>query len=1207
MKSRTDFSARYIKTLSVVALVCAMVLTAAYFPLKGTDAAANNQNPAAGAGNIYKRLVPDFDLNASRAVANLRGATGAQLAALNELKASSNSPQMTARWNEFGGSPDVLYDFASQTFPGTPEAAGRAFLEQNAALFGITNVADLRLASHKQALGGHLLRFQQTFGGLDVKHGGIGLVMKDNRVVMASGPHFNNVNVNTQPTVSAAQARQTVDNDLTRFKINLPSNIQNILQPGLNILSQQVSAVSNLEPRLGIYPTADGYKLVWKVAKFSTNPFGLFLTEVDAHTGEIVSRKDFIDFQNPVHPMTADIYPKYPSLTQQLKDQSIISDCNGTPCGQERVTLRAFDPQNVVTGLNGTLTGTHALVNNALATKQPFAQAALGTWHFRQDNPAGFEARTNEQDQFAEPAEHQDEINAFFFVTYLLEYVDYLHVAGDRQTAGGSEGDFPNDYPNKTVPLPATVHFPNVYLALNVVLRNAVPDPADPNLAFKALGMDNAFAANVTGIYQSLTGSPAPEGVVNTTSYGHGFLMNDLALEGTVPYHEGMHAITSPIAGLEGGAEAGGMNEGQADMWAFTITNNPAVGEYVIQSKGFRDRARSRGQNPDTIAYIRTAHSTLKYSDIGTLFFAAEPELIPFVLPAKPARYEFEEHYDGEIYMSTMWDIRQMLGRVYPNDSIYKRPQPKDGLAAKKITKGTEIFERDFLGSMYILGTTAPDTFVKSRDAMIVADQLLYPSDSTDLSAPGKHRALIEQVFAAHEIGINAAEVDAAGKATISTQVTPFAGEQAAPEVPSNVSVDSASPRSLRVSWAASPGAVGYEVLKRKIGFENRRQPNGARDFNDGDASTTGFRHVAYVDGNQLSYVDEGPIHEIFAASGLNDLFESKYIVRAIGVNATGQLGVSNFSGSSRAVRAEQDLTAQIDSVISNISFSNGVMAFDNTLTNARGAFSFDKTAYGAVRFQITNISNPTVTVRNADQNSNTFIYNQTLPLGATSNARRFEFNDPGAQLFTFDAKITAGAFFSSTVGNGSQLPDGTSNPPPPVVYSVFSEQKSGQLLAGEPSNAVTGEPSPTYGDPQFRGITWEDIEVVTKSDAQFLEATLSAPLARDLDLELRTESGQVIAESAGETADEHFVVAVEPNTRYFFRVRGWANGPVQFNIVSDQLLPQGSQNANAGTRTIGGNGTSGSNGGGSGSLLSRLVRFTVNPLTRRVTAQILR
>ncbi|MCV4683463.1 M36 family metallopeptidase, partial [Escherichia coli] len=109
----------------------------------------------------------------------------------------------------------------------------------------------------------------------------------------------------------------------------------------------------------------------------------------------------------------------------------------------------------------------------------------------------------------------------------------------------------------------------------------------------------------------------------------------------------------------------------------------------------------------------------------------------------------------------------------YPDNSTFKRPRPKDGRPEKKISRGTNIFERDFLGSMYILGTTAPDTMVKARDAMIVADQLLYPSDSTNAAAPGKHRAMIEQIFAAKELGINAREVSG-GKATISTQVSEF-------------------------------------------------------------------------------------------------------------------------------------------------------------------------------------------------------------------------------------------------------------------------------------------------------------------------------------------------------------------------------------------------------------------------------------------------
>lgn len=1184
MKSKVKTNRRdAVIRLSIVALVWAIIITVGWLPFRKSKAAAN-QN--ADLSQIYKRPAPNYDLNLSRSLQNLRQASGEQIAALNNLKQAANAPSMTARWNDFGGSIDAMYDFASAPLAGTPEEAGRSFIQQNAAVFGVSNMNDLQLFSQKEALGGYLLRFKQTFNGIDVKDGGIGLVMNGNKqVVMASGPFFRDVAVNTNPSISAEQAKQYADADLQQFNVALPAAATNLLQTGLNMLTQQAAFVNNEQPRLGIYPTADGYKLVWKVARFSTNPFGLYLISVDATTGEIISRKDYVNFQQAPQtlPFTADIYPKYPQIDDNLKDNSIISDCNGTPCGQERVTLRNFDQSNVITGVNGTLTGTHALVNNALATKQPFAQAAKGTWHFRKDDPTNFEARTDEVNQFAEPAEHQDEINAFFFVNYLIEYVDYLHVGGDNTQIGG--GAFPDDYPNKTVPLPATVHIPNIYVALDAA-AGKLPNPQDPNFAQKVLGLDNAFALNLTSLIEGLTGSKSPV-VVNPTSYGHGFLFNDLALEGTVPYHEGMHAITSPIAGLEG-TEGAALNEAQADSWAFTITDNPSLGDYVVNAKGYRQLYRDAGRDPNSVAYIRSARSTLKYSDIGTRFI--------------DGGYNFQEHYDGEIYMSTMWDIREQLNRMYPQNTTYKRPRPKDGQALKPITKGTQIFERDFLGSMYILGTTAPDTLVKSRDALIVADQLLYPTDSTDAAAPGKHRALIEQFFAAKELGINAVEVSG-GKATISTQVSFFAGEQAAPQAPSNVQVSPASPRSLKISWNAVSGASAYEILKRKDGFEGRREPNGKREFADGDASTTGYRHVAFVGADQLSYEDKGAVNTVFAPRGLDNLFDSTYVVRAIGVNQTGQVGFSNLSGGSKAVQVEQDLTAQIDSAISNISFSNGVMAFDNKLTNARGAFSSDKTVYAPIKFEVLNISSPSVTVKNADANGNTFIYNQILPLGATSGAKRFEFNDPMAQMFTFDARITGFAFAGSTTGTGSQNGDGSSNPPAPVTYSIYTETKTGALVAGDPT--ATGGTSATWGKPEYKGITWDDVEITTQSDASVLEATLSSQTAPDLDFEILTADGQSLGTSAGATATEFISTAVQPNTRYLLRVKGFANGPSTFQIVTNQLLPNGSPNANAGTRTIGGSATGG-NGLPTGAV-SKLVRFTVNPLTKKITFTILK
>lgn len=1178
-----------------IAVILSAAIALLTFNAPQTNVRAQSGAAPTGVGfEMYWRPAPNYDLNLARAAAHTRQATVDQLAAVENLKASTNGANLTVRWNDFGGSPDVLMGFAGPAYPGTPEEAARSFLAANATAFGIASGNDLKLFSQREALGGYLLRFQQTFNGIPVKDGGVGIVMNANKqVIMASGPYFRDVNLNTTPSLTSEQARAAAEADLARYSVTLPAAVTSLLQPALDRLAQQLAPVQNLQPQLGIYPTADSYRLVWKVAKFSTNPFGLYLISVDAHTGEIVARKDFAHFvqQQGALPFTADIYPKYPTITQELKDQGIISDCGGVPCGQERVALRKFDATNVTTGLEGTLTGTHALVNNALATKLPFAQAAKGTWHFRKDDPANFEARTNEIDQRAEPAEHQDEINAFFFVTYLVEYVDYLHVAGDRRNF--AQGDFPDDYPNKTVPLPATVHIPNFYIALSAV-NGTLPNPNDPALVDKVLGLDNAVAFNLTGLIQSLTGIKPPV-VANPTVYGHGYYFNNLALEGTVPYHEGMHAITSPIAGLEGEPEGGALNEGQADMWAFTITDNPSLGDYVVNAFKLRQRYRELNRDPDSIAYIRSARSTLKYSDIGTLRGANGPE--------------FEEHYDGEIYMATMWDIREMLNRVYPNATTYKRPAPKDGTASKVITQGTEIFERDFLGSMYVLGTTAPDTFVKARDAMIIADQMLYATDTTNPAAPGQHRALIEQIFAAHELGVNAREVTG-GVATISTQVTPFAGNQPAPAVPTSVKVAPASTKSVRVTWQGVSGAVAYEVLKRRIGFENKREPNGIRNFNDGDATTTGFRHVAFVSANLTSYEDKGPVHEIFAPEGLKNLFDHEYVVRAISVNATGQVGFSKLSGSARPVTKEQDVTKAVDAMISNVSFTNGVFAFDQVLKNARGANAADKTIYAPIAFRIEKISDPTVTVRNAEANSPvpTFIYNQILPLGASSSAKRLEFNDPQARLFTFDAKVLGQVYAGSVGGQGSQPGDGTSDPPVPVTYSVFRQEFSGTLPLGDPTGLTTGgglAKDDYYADPNFKGITWTEVEIVTKPDALYLDARLSSTTAVDLDFELRTADGTLITRSAGATASERVQAQVQPNTRYILRVVGWVNVAADYHIVSDQLLPQDSPNANAGTVTLGGASSTAGTGGVTG-IVEQLIRFTVNPLTRTVTVQLL-
>lgn len=1211
---------RTLLVVLVFMLITGLLVAGIAVPFQKASAAAGDASTHAGF-SLYARPAPNFDLNLAQKLKATRRATSQQMEAIQGLKASSQSGRMTVRWNDFGGSPDVLMDFASAPFSGTPEEAGRAFLTANAGVFGMTNVSDLRLVSDRAALGGHLLRFQQTAGGIDVINGGVGLVLNaNNQVIMASGPLFRDININTTPTLSAEQAKQKADADLARFRVTLSQQIQELLKPGLDAITQQLAAVQNLEPKLGIYPTANGYRLVWKVGSYSTNPFGLYLHMIDASTGEVVSRQDYANFvQNPTNgePFTGDIYPKYPDITKELKDEGKISvDETGKPLGQVRATLRKFDASNMATGVNGTLTGTHALVNNILATKQPFPQAAKGTWHFRNNDPTNFEARTDEINHFgpaAEPAEHQDDINAFFFVTYLLEYIDYLHVAGDQIHNRVGDGSFPNDYPNHDVPLLANVHAPNIYVGLSPIYADAIKkNPAETPAV--VLGLDNAVAVNVTGLLRELTGVQSPANV-NPTIYGHGYILNDLALEGTVPYHEGMHAITSPIAGLEGTPEGPALNEGQADMWAFTITNNPSLGEYVVNAYGYRNYFRSKGADPDRIAYVRSALSTLKYSDIGTLYNTKDALGQPI-----PPRYEFEEHRDGEIYMSTMWDVRQMLNRVYPEASTYKRPRFEDGVAGRPVTRGTETFERIFLGSMYVLGTTAPDTMVKARDAMIVADQSLYPSDASDPSSPGLHRALIEQVFAAHELGINAKEV-IGDTATISTQVSHFAAEQAGPAVPQNVWVEPASARTNKVAWLPVSNAVAYEVLKRKTAYRNAREPNGARAYLDGDAATTGWRHVAFVGGNTTFYEDAGVVEEVFAPAGLNNLFDSEYAVRAIQVNANKQLGFSELSGAALPTLAPQDVTAAIDTAITNVSYANGVFAFDEKLTNARGANSWNSTIFGPIEFKIVNISDPSVTVRNADQNQ-TFIFHQNLPLGATSAARRLEFNDPMAKMFTFDAVITGRAFAGSTGGMGSQPGDGSSDPPATsTTYSVRRSEHSGVMPLGDPTGATNGSGAvednlevQTDADPAFQGVTYVDIPVTTAADALILDAELTSVAAVDYDLELLTGDGRTRLDRSADTenfAHEHIRAFVQPNTSYIIRIIGFVNVASDYKVVARQFLPKGSANANSDDIVLNNDGTESSAATGGAlppvtGVVRKLVRFTVSPLTKTVSARII-
>jgi hypothetical protein len=745
------------------------------------------------------------------------------------------------------------------------------------------------------------------------------------------------------------------------------------------------------------------------------------------------------------------------------------------------------------------------------------------------------------------------------------------------------QGHFPDTFPNSDKPLVGLVHFPS---DLGLLGASGPPDPSSPDALLRSvLGMDNAFSLSTT---QTVAGQQI---TVNPTAYGHGYMFNDLAKDGPVVYHEGMHSISSPIAGLQGAPEGGAINEGQGDLWAYTITEDKVLGNYVVNGHRARAAIRATGSNPDLRQWIRHADSGLTYSQLGTRFGNG-----------------FEVHRDGEIYAAAMHDIRELL-MSFQSGGPHTRPNFITGSATDGIPLGKDTWERLLLGQIYILGTMNPDTFVRSRDAMIMADQFLYPSDPLDLQAPGLHRALIEQVFAAHEIGVNAA-APVGGRQTISTQVSEFAAGQNKPGQPGGVTTELASPSAVRVSWQSVSGAFAYEVLKREIGKENKRQnaPVTGREYFDGDTSTDGYLHVDYVTGSQTSYVDDGPIIGGSVRRGLSNPVSYEYVVRALNRNPNKQVGVSDQSAAASVPTAALDVTSSVQTAIvdGSLSFANGSTEFELTLKN-NGAGAFDGTIYMPLAFQIVSISDPSVRVLNSDNggtgqagNPATFYFRQTLTRGQTSEPRQLTFANPNTRLFTIQVVIT---------GRVQVAPGAATRFEPELPATNLSLQQITDVFTGT-------IPAMDRGALLAEGVTYIDIPFTGKDRVISVNGKLSSPTADtinpitpgtpvtsadiDLDLYLYDSLGALLAASETATSNESVIATIKPRKNYFYRVVGWQGAATEFRLESIQSVLSLDTEGSGGEGAAPGAGTPGGT-----STLSRL-KFTINPLTETVKAELL-
>ena len=219
-------------------------------------------------------------------------------------------------------------------------------------------------------------------GTLNVIHEPLMVLNGDKQIRMVIGSTFRDVSVANTPSLDATVAAARATTDLAQYAVNFPS--LQYATPALDRLAQEIAPVLRA-PRLNVFPTADGYRLAWNVITFSRNPFGLFVTQIDAQTGEILRREDLVRYQDAL-PNTADIFPSTPTLANP--DTGAYQLTDGVPTGLTRVNLRNLNPGTNVTGVDSLFSGQHALVGNILAVSGPeVAKTALlygviGLFHF---------------------------------------------------------------------------------------------------------------------------------------------------------------------------------------------------------------------------------------------------------------------------------------------------------------------------------------------------------------------------------------------------------------------------------------------------------------------------------------------------------------------------------------------------------------------------------------------------------------------------------------------------------------------------------------------------------------------------------------------------------------------------------------------------------------------------------------------------------
>jgi hypothetical protein len=191
--------------------------------------------------------------------------------------------ELSVSWDLQTRTPQAIYGPMADVsaYGGDSEMAARDFLAEHAALFKLGAVAELRLIKRTESVGGAHVFFQQTYQGLPVHGGHMGVhINRGGQVHAVVSSYVPNVQLaSIQPGVSSESV-------LERMLVELGP------EAGRSLIAAPRRAVV-------VYVAADGAHLAWQITMSAREPLGTWEAFWDAHTGArlspLIDRNYYLD------------------------------------------------------------------------------------------------------------------------------------------------------------------------------------------------------------------------------------------------------------------------------------------------------------------------------------------------------------------------------------------------------------------------------------------------------------------------------------------------------------------------------------------------------------------------------------------------------------------------------------------------------------------------------------------------------------------------------------------------------------------------------------------------------------------------------------------------------------------------------------------------------------------------------------------------